>query len=268
VASIRVTVTIGCRVARVNRPVATAAEVDREAADLVKTRVPGWNRDGLALGDQMMAAYGPVMEVYGRYSQVIEPDGRIASVDRYLTLARRAVREATALRLESLPLETFDALTRFAFMWMKLHGRTLVPKGEARFLAQADSLRIEEIRGHLVSESSTGFRLVLDPPKSLGPESALFDVARAMVGAYIESGSDGASTALAESERPPDDEHLWALIGWLANELPASDPVAKAVSAIIRNGGTIMNAAKGISVSREEANGPVQTTLFTSSEVS
>jgi putative DNA methylase len=177
-----------------------------EAAELVKQRVPGWNRDGLALGDQMMAAYGPVMEVYGRYSHVIEPDGTIAAVDRYLTLARRAVREATALRLESLPLETFDALTRFAYMWMKLHGRTLVPKGEARFLAQADSLRIEDIRGHLVSESSTGFRLVLDPPKSLGPESALFDVARAMVGGYIEAGSDGASMALARSERPPDDE--------------------------------------------------------------
>lgn len=268
VASIRVTVTIGCRVAHADRPVATATEVDREAAELVKQRVPGWNRDGLALGDQMMAAYGPVMEVYGRYSQVIEPDGTIAPVDRYLTLARRAVREATALRLESLPLETFDALTRFAYMWMKLHGRTLVPKGEARFLAQADSLRIEDIRGHLVSESSTGFRLVLDPPISLGPESALFDVARAMVGGYIEAGSDGASTALAQSERPPDDEHLWALIGWLANELPASDPVAKAVAAIIRNGGTIMNAAKGISVSREEANSPVQTTLFTPMEVS
>jgi adenine-specific DNA methylase len=268
VASIRVTVTIGCRVAAEGRPVATAAEVDRDATELVKQRVPGWNRDGLALGDQMMAAYGPVMEVYGRYSSVIEPDGTIASVDRYLTLARRAVREATALRLESLPLETFDSMTRFAFMWMKLHGRTLVPKGEARFLAQADSLRIEDIRGHLVSESSTGFRLVLDPPKALWPESALFDVARAMIGGYIEAGSDGASTALAQSERPPDDEHLWALIGWLANELPASDPVAKAVAAIVRNGGTIMNAAKGIAVSREDADGTVQTTMFTPTEVS
>lgn len=268
VASIRVTVTIGCRVAPPDSPIATAAEVDRQAAELVRSRVPGWTRDGLALGDQMMAAYGPVMEVYGHYSQVIEPDGSVASIDRYLTIARRAVREATALRLETLPLETFDALTRFAVMWMKLHGRTLVPKGEARFLAQADSLRIEEIRGHLVAESSTGFRLVLDPPKALGSESALFDVARAMVGGYIASGSDGAATALARSERPPDDEHLWALIGWLGNELPPSDPVAKAVSAIIRNGSTIRNASKGIAVTRNDGTVSSQATLFAPWELS
>ena len=268
VASIRVTVTIGCRVAVGDRPVATAAEVDREAADVIKSRVPGWTRDGLALGDQMMAAYGPVMEVYGRYSKVIEPDATIAPVDRYLTLARRAVREATALRLESLPLETFDALTRFAFMWMKLHGRTLVPKGEARFLAQADNLRIEDIRGHLVTESSTGFRLVLDPPASLGPTSALFDVARAMIGAYMASGSEAAATALARSERPPDDEHLWALVGWFANELPASDPFAKAVAAIMRNVSTIKNAAKGISFAREDTIGVTQITMFDPMEVS
>ena len=268
VASIRVTVTIGCRVAVGDRPVATAAEVDREAADVIKSRVPGWTRDGLALGDQMMAAYGPVMEVYGRYSKVIEPDATIAPVDRYLTLARRAVREAIALRLESLPLETFDALTRFAFMWMKLHGRTLVPKGEARFLAQADNLRIEDIRGHLVTESSTGFRLVLDPPASVGPTSALFDVARAMIGAYMASGSEAAATALARSERPPDDEHLWALVGWFANELPASDPFAKAVAAIMRNVSTIKNAAKGISFAREDTIGVTQITMFDPTEVS
>ena len=237
-----------------DRPVATAAEVDREAAEFVKMRVPGWNRDGLALGDQMMAAYGPVMEVYGRYSQVIEPDGAIASVDRYLTLARRAVREATALRLESLPLETFDALTRFAFMWMKLHGRTLVPKGEARFLAQADSLNIEDIRGHLVSESSTGFRLVLDPPEKSGTRERAVR-RRPGHGRRIHRDRLGWRVARRShsSERPPDDEHLWALIGWLANELPASDPIAKAVAAIIRNGGTIRNAAKGIRSPREEA---------------
>jgi hypothetical protein len=254
-------------VAAPDRPIGTAAEVDREATEAVRNRVPGWNRDGLALGDQMMAAYGPVMEVYGRYSRVIEPDASVAPVDRYLTLARRAVREAASLRLESIPLKTFDALTRFAFMWMKLHGRTLVPKGEARFLAQADNLRIEDIRGNLVSESSTGFRLVLDFPRTLGPDSALFDVARAMVGAYVNSGSDATAEALARSERQPGDEHLWALLGWLANELPPSDPAAKAVAAIIRNGSSIRNASKGISVARETAV-PAQTTVLDPAEVS
>jgi hypothetical protein len=153
-------------------------------------------------------------------------------------------------------------------MWMKLYGRTLVSKGEARFLAQADSISIERIRGHLVTESATGFRLVLDPPTNLGPDSALFDVARAMIGGYIASGSDAAAQALARSERPPDDEHLWALLGWLGTELPPSDPVSKAVAAIIRNGSTIRNASKAFTISRDASSSSVQPMLFESVEMS
>jgi putative DNA methylase len=69
VASIKVTVSIGCRVAADDRPVATAAHVDREVLERVKAAARQWDRDGLALTDQLMAAYGPAMEVYGRYSR-------------------------------------------------------------------------------------------------------------------------------------------------------------------------------------------------------
>ena len=78
VASIRVTVTIGCRVAPADREPATVAEVDREVADVIKRSARNWSREGLALGDQMMAAYGPAMEVYGRYATVLQPDGSAA----------------------------------------------------------------------------------------------------------------------------------------------------------------------------------------------
>ena len=129
VASIKVTITIGCRVAATRRPAATSAQVDREVVEAVKARVSGWTSDGLALADQLMAAYGPAMEVYGRYAKVLQPDGETVPLDRYLTLARTAVRDAVALRLDQIPLETFDALTRFAVFWMRLYGRTNVPKG-------------------------------------------------------------------------------------------------------------------------------------------
>jgi adenine-specific DNA methylase len=131
VASIKVTVTIGCRVAPPKRRVATAAQVDREVAEAVKAAVREWDRDGLALYDQLMAAYGPAMEVYGRYSKILKPDGQPADLHRYLTLAGAAVRDAAMLRLDELPLESFDAPTRFAVFWQRLHGHTDVPKGEA-----------------------------------------------------------------------------------------------------------------------------------------
>lgn len=262
VASIKVTITIGCRVARPDREPATAAQVDKEVSVAISERVRGWTHEGLALSDQMMAAYGPAMEVYGRYSKVIQPDGETAPLERYLTLARRCVREATALRLDEIPIETFDAITRFAVFWMRMYGRTIVPKGEARFLAQVDNLRLEDVRGDLLAESGKGFRLVLDPPASVGPDSAEVDVARALAGAYTAGGTEAASAVLAVWERPVDDEHLWAVIGDLAAQLPPSDDVAKALTAVQRNTSTIMNVARGIAEAHAETRPDRRPTLF------
>jgi putative DNA methylase len=267
VASIKVTVTIGCRVAPVDREPATAVQVDKEVVEAVKQRVAGWKRDNLALYDQLMAAYGPSMEVYGRYARVIQPDGTLASLDRYLTLARRAVREATALRLAEIPLETFDALTRFAMFWMSLYGRTNVPKGEARFLAQADNLRLEDVRVGLLAESTAGFRLLLDPPKTVTPQSAEFDVARGLAGSFAAGGTEAAAAVLAKWERPVDDEHLWAVVDELVNQLPSSDTTAKALTAIQRNASTIRNLAKGLAA-QADADPVHRPTLFDVSEES
>jgi adenine-specific DNA methylase len=262
VASIRVTVSIGCRVAPADREPATVAQVDREVADVIKRSARNWSREGLALGDQMMAAYGPAMEVYGRYAKVLQPDGSAASLERYLTLARRSVREATALRLDEIPIETFDAFTRFAVFWMRLYGRTPVPKGEARFLAQVDNLRIEDVRGGLLAESASGFRLLLDPPLTITPGSAEFDVARALAGAFTAGGTDAAAGLLAKWERPVDDEHLWAVIGELVAQLPPSDGTAKALSALQRNASVVQNLAKGVAIARAEADPERRPTLF------
>lgn len=262
VASIRVTVTIGCRVAPADREPATVARVDREVSDVIKRSVRNWSKEGLALGDQMMAAYGPAMEVYGRYARVLQPDGEIAPLERYLTLARRSVREATALRLDEIPIETFDPLTRFAVFWMRLYGRTAVPKGEARFLAQVDNLRIEDVRGGLLAESSSGFRLVLDPPATVTAGSPEFDVARTLAGAFTAGGTDAAAGILAKWERPVDDEHLWAVIGELVAQLPPSDATAKALSALQRNASMVQNLAKGIATVLAEADPRRQPTLF------
>jgi adenine-specific DNA methylase len=239
VASIKVTVTIGCRVAPPGRKVATASQVDREVAETVKRAVREWDRDGLALTDQLMAAYGPAMERYGRYSQILKPDGTPAELDRYLTLARTAVRDATALRLDELPLETFDAPTRFAVFWQRLYARTDVPKGEARFLAQADNLRIEDMRGPLLTETKSGFKLRVDAPDHVTERSSTFEIARAMAAAWNKGATEAVAAVLTAADRPPTDPHLWAVVGELVRQLPSSDPVAKALTAVQRNAGTI-----------------------------
>jgi hypothetical protein len=239
VASIKVTVTIGCRVAAPARPVATAAQVDREVTTAVKAAVRQWDADGLALTDQLMAAYGPAMEIYGRYSSVLLPTGEPTDLNRYLNLARSAVRDATALKLDQLPLETFDAPTRFAVFWQRLYGRTDVPKGEGRFLAQADNLRLEDVRGLLLTESKSGFRLRLDAPATVTGRSSSFEVVRAMAKAWDDGGTEAVARVVANADRTANDAHLWAVVAEIVRQVPASDPVAKALTAVQRNVQTI-----------------------------
>jgi putative DNA methylase len=239
VASIKVTVTIGCRVAPVKRPLGMASEVDREVVEAVIERVGQWDSDGLALEDQLMASYGPAMEVYGRYTRVINPDGSDAELERYLTIARRAVRDAMRLRVDELPLETFDAITRFAVFWLRAKGRTEVPKGEARFFAQADELRLTDLRDRILEESTAGFRLRLDDPGPVTSASTVFEVVRSMAHALEEGGTEAVAAVIASAGREANDQHLWAVVGDLANHLPASDRTARALAGIKRTSATI-----------------------------
>ena len=184
VATISVTVSIGARVAPPNRPIGIAAQVDAEVVNEVKVRCRDWDRDGLALEDQLMASYGAALQVVGTYSQVITPSGEAVSLEHYMTLARRAVRDAIALRLDEQPLETFDPHTRLAVFWHEAYGQDSVPKGEARFFAQSDELRLEELRGPILEETRAGFRLRHDEPERITPISSAYEVVRAMAAAY------------------------------------------------------------------------------------
>lgn len=192
------------------------------------------------------------MEVYGRYAKILKPDGGQAELDRYLTLARTAVRDATALKLDELPLETFDAPTRFAVFWQRLFARSDVPKGEARFLAQADNLRLEDLRGALLTESKSGYKLRLDAPTAVSDKSSTFEVARAMAAAWDRGATEGVAAVIAQSDRQPTDAHLWAVVGEILAQLPPSDTVAKALTAVQRNASTIANLAHRVAADERD----------------
>ena len=243
VASIKVTVTIGCRVAAASRPAGMGSEVDREVIVAVGERVWQWENDGLALEDQLMASYGPAMEVYGRYSRVLNPDGSVADLDHYLSLARRTVRDSMRLRVDELPLETFDAITRFSIFWLRAKGRSDVPKGEARFFAQADELRIDDLRERILIESKAGFQIRLDDDKPLRSGSSTFEVVRAMAQAWDVGGMESVAEVIASANLEPNNQHLWAVVGDLSNHLPSSDKVSKALAGIKRSFATIATLA-------------------------
>jgi putative DNA methylase len=243
VASIKVTISIGCCVASENRTVGTGSDVDREVAAAVKGRVSQWEADGLAIEDQLMASYGPAMEVYGRYSRILNPDGGSASLDHYLALARRTVRDSMRLRVDELPLETFDAITRFSIFWLRAKGRSHVPKGEALFFAQADELRLDDLRERILAESSAGFQIRIDDGKAATSGASTFEVVRSMAHAWDIGGMESVAEVIALANVEPNNQHLWAVVGDLANHLPPSDKVAKALAGIKRSFAAIATLA-------------------------
>lgn len=221
-ANIAVTITIACRPAPAQRSEGLQATVDLEVEREIHGRVTDWDRDGLALTDQLMAAYGPAMEVLGRYENVFRPDGSGVEIDHYLSLARRVVQDAAAIKVDGLPLETFDARTRFALFWARLYGRQLAPKSEAVFQAMASNLQLDDVRKNILEESTKGYRLAsfAEYKAATGANvvtttSAVIDVVRQMVSTWRNAGGEGVAMVLGLSERDPDDAYLWAVITYL-----------------------------------------------------
>lgn len=252
VASIKVTVTIGCRVAPEGRTSATSAHVEREIAELVHKRVKKWEIWNLALSDQLMASYGPAMQVVGRYRNIQRPDGTEPDLDHFLAIGRRAVADAHTFKVDELPLDTFDPYTRFAIFWMRTFGRTAVNKGEAVFHAQSSQMRIEVLRPSVIDEVKGGYALTLVEPPPIGDNSPVIHVARALAAAWPRGATEAAAEVLADSGRTPDDPHVWAMVGELVNQLPESDKVSMALTACQRNRRSIESAARHAAVAQPE----------------
>lgn len=252
-ANIVVTITIACRPAPASRPNGLQATVDLEVERAIRSRIPDWERDNLALTDQLMASYGPCMEVLGKYQQVMRPDGVPVEIEHYLSLARRTVQDAAAIKIDGLPLETFDARTRFALFWARLYSRQLAPKSEAAFQAMASNLRLDDVRRGMLEESTKGYRLEefgdarsVEDFGDINSDSAVIDVVRQMVRSWRAAGGQGVASVLALTERDPEDLYLWAVIGDLANILPAADRDRKALEDIMRNRRAITTTRAGL----------------------
>jgi len=250
-ANIVTTLTMSCRPAQLGRTPGRAATVEAEVRREVAARIPTWEAAGLAPTDQLMASAGPAMEAVGRYSEVLDHLGEEVDPARYLVLARKAVIDATSVPIENLPLDTFDARTRFALGWARLYRRSVAPKSEARWQALAADLTMDELRG-VLSEADKGVRLA--PAKDwkgiVTETSSVIDVAMAMAKSWAD-GLDEVGRVLAAAGRDEDDAYLWAALGYLSSLLPEGDPDAVAWTSLVRARRGIGNVARGVSQRRE-----------------
>ena len=240
VASVKVTVSIVCRVAVGDRPTGLVADVDREVRRAVESRVAQWNQQGLAQPDQNMAAYGPAMEAFGAHSRVVFPSGEEVDIERYLILARTVVREQLSMKVDEHPLDAFDAATRLAIYWLRYYGQEALPKGESRYNAQTEGVRLEEVRA-IFKESRKGFTLSVEPiPIEADSATPMYLLVLGLAHTWREQAAEGVAQLLADASQlgileSPTDARLWAIIGDLPEYVSAGQPLATALAAITRS---------------------------------
>lgn len=250
-ANIVTTLTLSCRPAPAGRPAGRMDDVDDEVGREVRARVREWEKVHLALPDQLMASAGPAMEIVGRYSAVLDQLGRPIDTARYLIVARRAVEEAAAIRIDQVPLETFDARTRFALFWVRLYGRAVAAKSEARWQAMSSDIPLSDVNDILQEgDSGRGVRLAFgrEVQTPIDETSSVIDVALAMAGAW-QAGLAAVAEVLAGSSRDGEDPHLWAAITFLCTRLPEADPDVQAWNGIVR--GRVSVARESVAVARD-----------------
>jgi putative DNA methylase len=252
-ANIVTTLTMSCRPAPIGRGNGRANLVEAEVRRAVQSRIPLWDAAGLAPTDQLMASAGPAMEAVGRYEQVLDHLGEPVTPEHYLVVARKAVVDASSVPIENLPLDTFDARTRFALGWARLYRRSVAPKSEARWQALAADLTMEELKG-VLSEADKGVRLApaKDWKGAVAETSSVIDVAIAMAKAW-PGGLDDVAQVLAAAGRDEDDVYLWATLGYLSSLLPEADPDAIAWTSLVRARRGIGNVARGVVSAQREA---------------
>ena len=246
--NIETTLTLACRPASVDRPVGRVVEVDAEVRREIETRVSLWGEAGLALPDQRMAAYGPAMEVVGRYSRVLDKTGQPVDLTRYLPLARRTVQEIAAIRIDGLPLESFDIRSTFALSWARQYGREAAPGSELRWERLTHHLD-ESATGGLVVKDGKGFRLAYasEGDRQATPESPVIDIALAVANAGRSV--SGVSELLAASGRV-DDPFVWAAMAELAGLLTEADRDGEVWTWVVRNRSAVTSSSQSIETAR------------------
>lgn len=238
------TLTLCCRPAPLQRPIGRSAEVVAAIQQEVRKRIPLWEQAGLAEPDQKMAAFGPAMEIVGRYEKVLNNKGEPEEISKFLLIAMQEVENAADIRIDGLPLGTFDARTRFALSWVRQHRRELTDASAERWQrlsAQSAAGSNLNLDG-LVIKMPKGVRFVFgrETDAEINRDTPVIDVVLALARAGKSLAS--AAKVLSDSGRA-DDQYLWSAIIELGRLLAEGDEDGDVYTWLTRNRRELVAAA-------------------------
>ena len=144
-------VVIACRPRPAGVPMASRRELLRELSDRLPDAVRLLQEEAIAPVDMAQSVIGPGMEVFSRYSKVLEADGKKMKVRTALTLINERLEEVLSAE------ETeFDADTRWALTWYRQYGHEPGPFGDADILSKAKNTSVAGVVQAGIVESRQG----------------------------------------------------------------------------------------------------------------
>ena len=151
-------IVIVCR----QRPKEASIGTRREFINVLKAELPGaishLQRANIAPVDLAQAAIGPGMEIYTRYSKVVDAEGRPLPVREALALINQALDEVLAEQEGD-----FDADTRWALAWFEHSGFGDGEYGIAETLSKAKNTSVSGLEQAGILKSKSGKVRLLRP---------------------------------------------------------------------------------------------------------
>jgi len=123
-------------------------DIKQELNKRIMERLDHFWEQGVRGADFFISAIGPAVEVFGRYEKVKKLSGEEVSAFELLEEVRKLVTQYALGRiLRGVKLEKIDPLSRFYILWRWTYNGETVPYDDARKLAQAVGIELDDIRG-------------------------------------------------------------------------------------------------------------------------
>ena len=148
-------VVIVCRCRPANAPMVTRgrfiAALQEELPDSIRRLQEQYQKDNIASVDMAQSAIGPGMQVFSRYSKVVETDGSVMPVRAALIVINDVLGEIFSEEGSEL-----DAESRFALTWYEEYEYEPGPYGKADTLARAKVTSVDSLVKSGIAESQDG----------------------------------------------------------------------------------------------------------------
>ncbi|RYZ88176.1 MAG: DUF1156 domain-containing protein [Proteobacteria bacterium] len=172
-------------------------ELNAVLPDALEQITLGGAHSPVAPVDLSQAIIGPGMEIFTKYSAVLEADGKPMSVKTALQLINRFFAE-----------DDFDHDTQFCINWFEGHSWDQGKFGDAEVLARAKGTSVDGLRAGGVIESSAGNLRIIratELPTDWSPESdariSVWEILHHMIRSLNSDGEAGAGEILSKNAR-------------------------------------------------------------------